>query len=126
MNRRFTGSPLVFKVTHLLFLSNPSLLVLHPGLKTWYFKDNKWPQDWHDEALAITQRIFDNEYQDSPLSVDPSRSSVTAADVPQSSKVSNINPFMFLLTLYVEKYFPFGDAHANVGISNISNPRPTR
>lgn len=30
------------------------LIVLHPGLKLRYFKDNKWPQQWQDDAIAIT------------------------------------------------------------------------
>ena len=101
-------------ISSILFLVSiliPS--VLHPGLKTWYFKDNKWPQEWHDEAVAITRWIFDNEYQDLPVSVDVSRSSVTTTDAPESNKVSSTNLFMFVLTLCVDKYFPFGDVHAN-------------
>ncbi len=38
-------------------------ILLHPGLKMQYFKDNKWPQDWQDEAIAIMRRIFDDEYR---------------------------------------------------------------
>jgi len=83
----------------LLLVSFLTLSVLHPGLKTWYFKDNKWPQKWHDEAVAITRRIFYDEYPDSPLTKDASTSSVTAVDAQGSSKVSTTNWFMFVLTL---------------------------
>ena len=38
-------------------------IVLHPGLKTQYFKDNKWPQNWQDNVIAITWKIFDEEYK---------------------------------------------------------------
>jgi Na+-transporting methylmalonyl-CoA/oxaloacetate decarboxylase gamma subunit len=38
-------------------------IVLHPGLKTQYFKDNKWPQSWQDEAITIMWRIFNDEYE---------------------------------------------------------------
>lgn len=34
-----------------------------PSLKTKYFIDNKWEQSWQDEALAITQRVFDEDYR---------------------------------------------------------------
>jgi len=110
----------------LSLVSSLTLSVLHPGLKTWYFKDNKWPQEWHDEAVAITRQIFNDEYQDSPSSEDISRSSVTAADAPESSKASNTNLFILVLTLCVGKYFPFGNAHANVSFCNISSHRSMR
>jgi len=39
-------------------------IVLHPGLKTQYFKDNKWPQNWQDNVIAITRKSFDEEYKE--------------------------------------------------------------
>ncbi len=29
-------------------------IVLHPSLKARYFKANKWPWEWQDEAIEIT------------------------------------------------------------------------
>ena len=79
-------------------ISMPSLLspciwlihfvVLHPGLKTNYFRENRWQQSWQDEAIAITRRIFDEEYQDSGVSDDTPSSFVDATQVQQSGKVS--------------------------------------
>jgi len=71
-----------------------TILVLHPGLKTWYFKDNKWPQDWQDKVLAITQRIFENEYQDSHLLANTSGSSIITL-AQGSSQVSKTNNFIY-------------------------------
>src|SRR5258705_6234109 len=75
------------------FLLNPCIwlihfVVLHPGLKTKYFRDNRWQQKWQDEAITITQRIFDEEYQDSGVSDDTSNSFVDTTHIQQSGKVS--------------------------------------
>ena len=74
-------------------LSNPCVwlihfVVLHPGLKTKYFRDNRWQQEWQDEAIAITRRIFDEEYWDSGVSSDTPNSCVDVTQALQSGKVS--------------------------------------
>jgi len=63
-------------------------VVHHPGLKTQYFKDNKWQQDWQDEAIAIAQRIYDDEYQDPGMLNDMPGASVDPMQVQQSGKAS--------------------------------------
>ena len=64
-------------------------IVLHPRLKTQYFKDNKWPQAWQNDAIAITQRIFDNEYQSSSLPDDIPSSSKRASETNKVSTKYN-------------------------------------
>lgn len=64
------------------------VIVLHPGLKLQYFKDNKWPQQWQDDAIAITRRIFDDEYPSSIPDTISGSSVVNALDTSQSDKVS--------------------------------------
>ena len=64
------------------------VIALHPGLKLQYFKDNKWPQHWQDEAITITQRIFDNEYPSSSLQENVPGSSANTLDTSQSNQVS--------------------------------------
>lgn len=71
------------------------LTVLHPGLKTKYFRDNKWQQPWQDEAIAITRRIFDEEYQDSGVSDDTPSSFADATEVEQGGKVSKKSRLVF-------------------------------
>jgi len=57
--RSSIGMLLFFTACFLLMYAT----VLHPSLKTQYFKDNKWQQDWQDKAIAITRRIFETEYK---------------------------------------------------------------
>jgi hypothetical protein len=68
-------------------------IVLHPSLRAWYFKANKWPQEWEDEAIKITRRIFDEDYKDFSIAKDRSTSSVNVSQV-QSNEVSKTNIFI--------------------------------
>jgi hypothetical protein len=63
------------------------VIVLHPSLKLQYFKNNKWLQNWQADAIAITRRIFNNEYTSSSLP-DNTGSSVSALATLQSDKIS--------------------------------------
>ena len=81
-------------------MTNILNVVLHPSLKTRYFKANKWPQDWEDEAVEITQRIFDEDYKDFGTAKDISMSSVTISQV-LSNEISKTYIYMgSLLTLH--------------------------
>jgi len=67
-------------------------IVLHPSLKARYFKANKWPQEWEDEAIEITRRIFDEDYKEFGIAKDRSTSSVNILRV-QSNEVNKTNIF---------------------------------
>ena len=88
----------------------------------WYFKDNKWPQAWQDEAIEITRRVFDTDYKD-VLAGDVSRSSVGAVQTQESNKVSKSYESIYhlLLTLCIDKYFPLGNAHSAYSVCNVFN-----
>ena len=96
-------------------------IVLHLGLKTQYFKDNKWQQDWQDKAITITQRIFDKEYQDSGLSNDTSGSSVNATQAQQSGKVSRTAIHLLQLTSDIDQYLLYCNARPNGRIKEFSD-----
>jgi hypothetical protein len=68
-------------------------IVLHPSLKAWYFKVNKWPQEWEDEAIKITRHIFYEDYKDFGIAKDRSTSSMNVSQV-QSNEVSKTNTFI--------------------------------
>ena len=38
-------------------------LVLHPGLKTQYFRDQDWPEEWIDEALRLARETWHSHYK---------------------------------------------------------------
>jgi len=82
-------------------ITNIFNIVLHPSLKARYFKANKWPQEWQDEAIKITRRIFDEDYKDFGMVKDRSTSSVNISQV-QRNEVSETNIFISLLTLHRE------------------------
>jgi len=67
-------------------------IVLHPSLKARYFKANKWPQEWEDEAIEITHRIFDEDYKDFGIVKDRSTSSMNVLQV--QNKVSKTKIFI--------------------------------
>ena len=73
-------------------VSDIFILVLHPGLRMWYFKTNKWPQEWQDEAVSITQRVFDDDYKDFGMADERTTLSANVAHI-QSDPVSLINFF---------------------------------
>jgi len=87
-----------------------SFIVLHPGLKTQYFKDNKWLQSWQDKVIAITWKIFDNEYKLSGLPDDSPNSSV---GTQPSNTVSGPSIVISLLICCTEYYLPFCNACPN-------------
>jgi hypothetical protein len=86
-----------------------------------YFKDNKWQQDWQDEAIAITRRIFDKEYQDSGLSTNTSGSSIDASQAQQSGKVSRTAIHLLQLTSDIDQYLPYRNAHPNGRLKDFSD-----
>jgi len=73
-------------------------VVLHPSLKTQYFKDNKWLPEWEDEAIAITRKIFENEYRGPRLQNQMLDSAPDQSNPQQSSKVSELG---FFATIFV-------------------------
>ena len=92
-------------------LSNFSILVLHPSLKAQYFKDNKWPQEWQDEAIEITRRVFDHDYQGSSLPYYPPSPSVDTASASESNKVIHGSTSSIdLLISPLDQYFSFSNA----------------
>jgi hypothetical protein len=92
-----------------------NLLVLHPGLRVQYFKSNKWPQQWQDEAVQITCHIFEEDYKDFIMADDGPTSSMNMAHTQgqQGNEVSEIIFFNCLLTSNIEKYLLFGNACSN-------------
>ena len=104
MNQKSTVCPLVCSKCSMFLCCESWLIffniVLHPSLKARYFKANKWPQDWQDEAVEITRRIFDEDYKSFGGAKDIFTSSVDVLPI-QNNYVSEANTsiIMFLLTL---------------------------
>lgn len=93
-------------------LSNFSILVLHPGLKAQYFKNNKWPQEWQDEAIEITQQVFEHDYQGSSLPYYPPSPSVDTVSASESNKVNHSSTSSIdLLISPLDQYFLFSNVH---------------
>jgi hypothetical protein len=63
----------------IIYVANIFNLVLHPGLRLRYFKANNWPQEWQDEAIEVTRRIFDEDYKDFRMADERSTSAVNVA-----------------------------------------------
>jgi hypothetical protein len=45
-----------------VILIQPSL-VLHPGLKLEYFRQQQWPEDWIDTAENIVRKEYIDKYE---------------------------------------------------------------
>ena len=43
-----------------------SCSVLNPGYKLQYFKDNKWLQEWIDEAVRLVTEAWTSRYKPPP------------------------------------------------------------
>lgn len=104
MSLKFTAY--LFVCFFLVFIAPLCLtyfIVLHPGLKTQYFKDNKWEQGWQDEAIAIARRIFDEDYKLSGVPADLPNSSVDAQPSNTVSKPTVTNIFTETTDVFYRK-----------------------
>lgn len=55
--------------------------MLHPALKTAYFRQHNWPQEWIDEALRLLREEWTDHYRP-----EAQPSALSAGDIPPPLK----------------------------------------
>jgi hypothetical protein len=46
-------------------------MVLHPGVKLEYFRDQNWEEEWIEQAESLVREEYGNKYQKKSTSVEP-------------------------------------------------------
>ena len=74
--------------------------VLHPSFKDEYFKLAKWPQEWIDKAINLTQNMYDSWYKPKELPSAPKTPKTQPIKVSILRYIQLINKLNKKLAIY--------------------------